>query len=408
MINQDEQLRYYLTQTLRKRIDATVLQLKISKIDLALRKDKLLASILTTFNDMLKGYGQAFCIKNDDIFLVYSNQVKEGSIKACLIKVWMNFSSDKQTDKASELLEKKYFLPQDQDNLAYEITRIGNTEPPKRVGPETKEKKPFVLPTSDEPEKKLFTPEMLTRVTKALQNTDFSNMIRRQSICIILEDSDPQHLYEEVYVSTADLGESVLPGVSLEGTPWLFQALTETLDMRVLSSVSRHDDGAFKKNFSLNLNVSTILSEAFRSFDENIHSTEKSSIMIELQPIDIFSDLNSYLMARDFAQNTGYKVCIDGVTVKTLKYINRERLGADYVKIVWSEDLPYAFKESPELEEAFVSMGANRIILSHVDVQEGLEFSKKYGITLFQGPYIQSLLSGNARHRSPMRERRRF
>lgn len=90
---------------------------------------------------------------------------------------------------------------------------------------------------------------MLARVSKALQNTDFSNMIRRQSVCIILEDAQPQPLFEEVFVSIADLGESILPGVSLTATPWLFQDLTETLDKRVLNSVSRHDDGAFTHDF---------------------------------------------------------------------------------------------------------------------------------------------------------------
>ena len=36
---------------------------------------------------------------------------------------------------------------------------------------------------------------------------------------------------------------SPLPGGALTATPWLFQDLTETLDRRVLSSISRHDDG---------------------------------------------------------------------------------------------------------------------------------------------------------------------
>ena len=192
-------------------------------------------------------------------------------------------------------------------------------------------------------------------------------MIRRQSVCVILDDIQPQPMFEEVFVAIADLGETLLPDVSLTATPWLFQDLTETLDKRVLSSVSRHDDGSFTHDFSLNLNVSTILSEDFRNFDYNIRSGMKSSIVLELQPIDIFSDLTSYLLARDYAQNLGYKICIDGVTDKSLRFIDRERLGADLLKLVWTPELPEAIESDPLLQDRLRNMGANRAILCRVD-----------------------------------------
>lgn len=397
MINQEEPLRHYLAGPIRDNKPVTVLQLKISMIDEALRKDGLLSSITNGFYDVLALYGQAFCLKNDDIFIVYSAKISENTIRAALIKTWLHFSADKKTDQAKELLEKTYLLPDDKDALLHEISRIGNG--PSRTLSEKKEKKKFVLPPVFDKKQKLFTPEMLARVTKALQNTDFSNMIRRQSVCIILEDAQPQPLFEEVFVSIADLGESILPGVSLTATPWLFQDLTETLDKRVLNSVSRHDDGAFTHDFSLNLNVSTILSEEFRDFDGNIRSSMKNSIVLELQPIDVFSDLRSYLTARDYAQNQGYKICIDGITHKTLEFIDRDRLAADYVKIAWDKELPFALQENAFLEEQLTKIGSNSTILCRVDDEEALLVAKKYNITLFQGRYVQHLMSRNPRNR---------
>ena len=240
---------------------------------------------------------------------------------------------------------------------------------------------------------------MLSKIEKALTGTDFANMIRRQSVCVVLDDIEPQPMFEEVFVSIADLGDTILPDVSLTATPWLFQDLTETLDRRVLSSISRHDDGTLTHDFSLNLNVSSILSDDFRNFDDNIRSGVKSSIVIELQPVDIFSDLSSYLLARDYAQNLGYKICIDGVTEKSLRFIDRERLGADLIKIIWSPSLPESIKNDSFLQERLRTVGANRAVLCRVDDEDALNFGKSYEISLFQGRYIQSLLASNIRRR---------
>ena len=82
-------------------------------------------------------------------------------------------------------------------------------------------------------------------------------------MCAVIGKSAPQMIFEEVYVSIPDLRDILLPDVNLTSNPWLFMHLTETLDKRVLAHVSKHDDGSLVSNFSMNLNVSTILSDAF-------------------------------------------------------------------------------------------------------------------------------------------------
>lgn len=171
MINQEEPLRHYLAGPIKADQKLTVLQLKISQIDETLRKDSLLNTIVNSFYDVLALYGQAFCLKNDDIFIVYSPKISDNTVRAALIKTWMHFSADKQTMQAEKLLERVYSLPEDKEALTYEISRIGNG--PARVLSEKKEKKKFVAPPVFDKNQKLFTPEMLARVSKALQNTDF-------------------------------------------------------------------------------------------------------------------------------------------------------------------------------------------------------------------------------------------
>lgn len=395
MIAQEEQFRIYLHAPLKAEAPLTVRQLKLSALDAFSRTDNTLATLIRNFNEALHPEGKAFGFRNDDIFIVYSPKINENQIKALLIKTGLYFSADSKIENP-EALQRTFVLPAEKDALNYEVSRIESTMPSRSDAASEKSAahKRFVLPpVAAEQGKKQLTPAELARISKALVNTDFSNMIRRQFVCIVLDDIAPSPMFEEVFVSIADLGETILPDVSLTATPWLFQDLTETLDKCVLTTVSRHDDGAFYRDFSLNLNVSSILSEDFKSFDKGIRENMKASVVLELQPIDIVSDFSMYVRARDFAQSLGYKICIDGVSALNLPFIDREKLGADFVKLTWQADLPDLLTRDEKLKEKILSIGSNRTILCRVDDEKALNFAKESKITLLQGRYIQHLLS---------------
>ncbi len=395
MIAQEEQFRIYLHAPLKAEAPLTVRQLKLSALDAFSRTDNTLATLIRNFNEALHPEGKAFGFRNDDVFIVYSPKINENQIKALLIKTGLYFSADSKIENP-EALQRTFVLPAEKDALNYEVSRIESTMPSRSDAASEKSAahKRFVLPpVAAEQGKKQLTPAELARISKALVNTDFSNMIRRQFVCIVLDDIAPSPMFEEVFVSIADLGETILPDVSLTATPWLFQDLTETLDKCVLTTVSRHDDGAFYRDFSLNLNVSSILSEDFKSFDKGIRENMKASVVLELQPIDIVSDFSMYVRARDFAQSLGYKICIDGVSALNLPFIDREKLGADFVKLTWQADLPDLLMQDEKLKEKILSIGSNRTILCRVDDEKALNFAKESKITLLQGRYIQHLLS---------------
>ncbi len=65
----------------------------------------------------------------------------------------------------------------------------------------------------------------------------------------------------------------------------------------------------------------------------------RHTIVIEIQEMDIFNDLSVYLFARDFVHGCGYRVCIDGVSRHSLRFVNRTRLGADLLKLLWNPDM---------------------------------------------------------------------
>ena len=66
--------------------------------------------------------------------------------------------------------------------------------------------------------------------------------MRSQPICAVLPDQPPHPIFEEIYVRIADLQKPLMPNVNLAGNRWLFQHLTQSLDLRVLSILSRRPE----------------------------------------------------------------------------------------------------------------------------------------------------------------------
>ena len=340
---------------------------------------------------------QMFGLHNDDLLVVYNKNCHD-EILSALIKVRFLFHDDPLLANADDLEQagfaKILIMPEQKDDLRKLINRIVQDAP--EVMPEFKTPKLVpvsIFNTSTKKAKRGLTPEMLAKVQKILSVADFSSFIRRQSICAIIGKSVPQRVFEEVCVSIPDLREMLLPDVDLTSNPWLFLSLSETLDKRVLETINRHDDGALIGNFSVNINVSTILSDDFLAFDDNINVSMRSSIILELQLVDIFSDIKSFILARMFAQARGYKVCIDGITVDKLKYLNRTNLNCDLMKIVWHPSFLDIIHEDRHFMDYVNKAERAKMILCRIDDPRAIEVGNSLGINLYQGRYVQRLLS---------------
>ena len=96
----------------------------------------------------------------------------------------------------------------------------------------------------------------------------------------------------------------------------------------------------------------------------------------------------------------GYKVCIDGITIDSLAYIDMKKLGADLLKMFWS---PKMADEAENPDSDFVrnikEIGASNFVLARIDDEKALAVGHSFGINLFQGRYIQHLLSLNPERR---------
>ena len=387
--SQEALLLDYLHRLERHRHDRRAVHIQISMLQAKNRKDHHLRIAVGAFDGLVKMLNaQLFTMGNKDLVVVYRASAQE-DVEAAVVKLRFLFSDDPlvEEDQDSGGLCLWFSLDREFEDVLQLATRFQQDEEAriKALRAQAARNNQVTAPKGTP-----FTPELLVRAEAALGQADLSNLLRRQAICALIGQGAPQPIFHEIFISIADLRETLMPKVNMASSPWLFQQLTETLDRRVLSLLNQHDDRTLEGDISINLNVATILSPEFITFDDNIKVSKRGTIVLELQKVDIFADLSAYLFARDFAHDRGYRICIDGLSYSMLPFVDRERLGADLIKLIWDQDLAQASASSPE---ALRRIGISRIILARCDNDASIDFGQSLGITLYQGRHLDSLFN---------------
>ena len=227
----------------------------------------------------------------------------------------------------------------------------------------------------------------------AIGSADLSNYLRRQTAYAFLRETTRGIVPRIVHVDRRVASDKILPGYNLSSNRWLFQYLTETLDKRMLAHLIRNDDPEISRGYSLNLNISTILSPEFLAFDNSLTAAARGTIIIELQAIDIFADLSAFNFARDFVRDRGYRICLDLLTEEGFSLLDRVVLGIDLVKLSATSHVTDAApaEKREKLTQLVERAGKSKVILCHCDSEGAFKFGQSIGIALFQGHYIDTL-----------------
>jgi EAL domain-containing protein (putative c-di-GMP-specific phosphodiesterase class I) len=346
-----------------------------------------------TFESLVKQFdGQIFLIQNADIIFV----CKDASIAVideAIMRLRYLFGDDPLAAELDENAPDRFATWYDLERDYQDFLALAE----EMYDQEVKRKKRLAAIAGGSPreERQPMDATALGELVGMIQRADLSNVMRRQSICAIMGGEPPRSVFREIYISIPDLRDSVMARRDIASDRWLFQYLTQHLDRRVLALLRRNDDPAIAHSYSLNLNISTLLSQEFLQFDQSLRSGARGTIVIELQKVDIFADLGAYVFARDFLKERGYRVCLDGVSAVTLSFIDRERLGLDLIKMFWSPDMadPMRTERITAFREAVERTGRSRIILARCDSEDAVTFGQSMGIRLFQGRYIDRMLS---------------
>lgn len=394
---QEAILMDYLQRLSTHREGRRAIQVHLSALAPQNRRDHHLRLAHEAFDALVQGLrGQLFVLSNHDLVFIFKKSAMD-DVDSALVRLRFLFAEDPLLSHGGAGDEGfiTWFELETAFDEFYKLMkghadRIGDGRAARR------EKQPAAQSKAEQPQRKgtPLTPGELHKLEGTLARADLSNLIRRQSICAIVGRSLPQQILSEVFVSIADLRETLNPNVDLGSSPWLFQHLTETLDRRVLAMINRQEDRTLSADVSINLNVATLLSEEFLHFDDNIIVGMRGTIVIELQKTDIFADLSGYLFARDFVRERGYRICVDGLDYQSLKYVSRPRLGADMLKLFWHESMAETFESRPEeFKDLLKANDPTRVILGRCDDENAIRIGQKLGITMFQGRFVENVRS---------------
>ncbi len=375
------------------------------------RRDQHIRTAAGNFDSMVTSMdAQVFTVKNSDIFVIYKDTVHH-QVETAVQQIRYLFDDDplvSEEQASDQKFTTWYDAEQEFDAVLQSVQNLAQAEKKRQSEVRGRMDARAALKAKQEKGEPL-TPKVLARVETALSRADLSNLVRRQFICRLDAQMVPEQLFSELFISIKDLRETMLPDVNLVANRWLFQHLTTTLDRRMLSMLTKTDSISFSGDISFNINVATVLSQEFQAFDDNIAAGRRGAMIIELQKEDIFCDLSAYVFAREFVQEKGYKVCLDGLTMETIGFIDRERLGADLAKLIWHPDLADGSDElHSKLKNIVKSGGPDRVIMCRCDNRESVDFGRSMGINLFQGRHIESMIAEDGRRLEMLKLQRRI
>jgi hypothetical protein len=89
--------------------------------------------------------------------------------------------------------------------------------------------------------------------------------------------------------------------------------------------------------------------------------------------------------------------------------VDRKRLGADLIKLVWHSDMVDERKDvEGDLRSVVRRAGKNKVVLCRCDDREAVDFGRAIGIGLFQGRHIEHLIAEENRKRDLRRLKARI
>jgi EAL domain-containing protein (putative c-di-GMP-specific phosphodiesterase class I) len=411
MPSQENLLLDYVRRLDKHKAGRRAVHIRLSGLRPFHRREQHVRAAAANLDPLVKALrGQLFALQNADLFFIYKAEA-HADTEAAIQKIRYLFSDDPLLADGNDDTGRFcvwYSVEREYDRILHFAQGLTDEDKDAAAVTRTRRDARQALKARQSSGSPL-TPDVLSRVEAALVRADLSNLVRRQFVCGVTTKGVPEPAFSELFISIHDLRETLLPDVNLAGNRWLFLHLTSSLDRRVLAMLSKTDHFTISGDISFNLNVSTILSPDFMAFDDNITASRRGSLVVEIDKAEVFLDLGAFLFARNFVQQRGYRVCIDGMTPREMPLLDRERLGADFVKLMWDPEMA---EGGGEMQEAVRSMvkraGQSRVVMYRCDDREAVTFGQSVGIRFFQGRHVETLIAEDNRRRELLRLKRRI
>lgn len=233
-------------------------------------------------------------------------------------------------------------------------------------------------------------PKELAKAEKMFFKANIANFLRNQTSYHLVTDFELEESHDEIFISI-DYLTKVFANTQVHRDKWLFQYFTRTLDSRLLASLG--SEGERKEiAYSINLNLSTLFSEAFLIYDRAVPARVRRGQIIEIQAFDLVENAQELAFIRSFLNSRGYRLCIDGLDQHLFMMMDWSQDAADILKFRWSPDLVeqplpgFAAKAG-----ALSAAGKASLALCRCDDERALDWGKSVGVTSYQGWYLDGL-----------------
>jgi len=356
--------------------------LHLSRLRAQNRQEGYLRVAVRMLEPMVGSYrGQIFQLSNSDIvFLV--NQPNPGDLRDHIHKLRGLFGKDPLTNDDSgdgaDLFVTIYDLSFD-----YEIFMA-------MVKKQLLDARALAKAPAVAAELKPLDAASLTIVLERMAMQDVAPFVRRQSAVGLNGNGKAEVIFQEYFISIADLQRAVAPDLQLTANRWMFQYLTSTLDQRLLEALRSMRLTGLPPQINLNLALPTLSEAAFATFEAN--RPGGLPLGIELQALDVLGDSRAFYTLRDAMRQKGYKLVIDGLDETTLRFMDVSRTKADLYKVEWSPELPQAGR-GDALLAAIKHIEQSKILLSRCDSETAITWGLDHGFTKFQGRYVEAMLA---------------
>lgn len=364
----------------------SVLYVNVSKLKPKNRHPEFIKIFAKLFDGIVGATnGMMFILTNSD-FVILGKKISTDTVDLAVKKLRQGLSSDPilYSQNSAEFAEV-YNFPDDFPTFYQQIE--------KRIQTNLEEEE-IILP-----QKHPIGAGQIDDVIAHLDNIDIAELVKHQSILRIKGPGKFEVLFQEFFVAVKDLSLQFDKNIDLVANKWLFSYLTQTLDKKTISAFDSAEIANWPQQISLNLNISSVFSREFINFSQNFLKPEQK-IVVEVQLMDAFNNLNMYFEAREALHQNGHKILIDAMNPLSLRMLNIKRLEPDMIKIFW-EPLLEDDTNNEEFKADIESMGKENVILAKCDNEKALRWGVSYGITTFQGPYIDNLEVAMLRSKCP-------
>ena len=385
-LQQEKNLLDTLNRIAKNPTGYSVLYVSVSKLKPKNRPPEFVKVMAKLFDGIVgTTFGSMFILTNSD-FVIFGKNIKESLINSAIEKLRMGLSSDPMLDSQDiDTFAHLYNFPTDFmqffeliENIITKNTNMSLTTPVA---------------------KKAITADKIDSIIEHLNNIDISELVKHQSVLRFKGAGNFKVLFQEFFVAIKDLSKQFDDTLNLTANKWLFLYLTQTLDKKTMASFSNSEIKNWPENVSINLNLSSVFSKEFIHFAKNFFSG-KNKIIVEIQLMDAFNNLPFYFEVKEILKKGGHKLLIDNMSPNSLKMLNIKKFEPDIIKIFWEPLLEFD-TNNKDLKDAIKLIGRENVILAKVDSEKAIRWGVSYGITAFQGKFIDNLEVAITRSKCP-------